>query len=106
MIWERLGQCWADEADYEEDDDYDDYGYDEDDDIVYADEDESFTDTGDKDDRAWITPARARTIECLNQAIALSPVLSPAYHALAGKYLDWKQEDSAASASAVVGASS
>ena len=94
MVWQRLGGLWAEEAE--------------------ADEEECqcihcrmareaarvpvSVGVGD-DERAGMErehEARAKTIECLSKAIDLAPGLSAAYHALAGNYVEWEQEDAAA----------
>jgi tetratricopeptide (TPR) repeat protein len=88
MVWERLGRQWADEYD-----DYDDY--DEEDEEDEEDEGaEYYQDEKFGRDRRRL--ARAKAVEYFNKAICLAPGFSAAYHALAGNYVHWEEEDAAA----------
>ncbi len=86
MVWERLGQRWAEEDEEECNCEH----------CRRAREEEARAEGVD-----WLAlerepVARTKTIECLNKAIELAPDLSSAYHALALNYTEWEQEDAAA----------
>ena len=81
MVWERLGERWAEEDGEECDCEH----------CRRAREEEARAQGDD-----WPGLARTKTIECLSKAIELAPDLASAYHALAQNYTQWQREDAAA----------
>jgi tetratricopeptide (TPR) repeat protein len=83
MVWEHLGNHWADEADEDEDDRCD------------------CEDCRREREERGLDPnptlaLRSKAIECLKKAIELAPTYAVAYRELADCYDDWDQADAAA----------
>ena len=88
MIWEHLGRLWADVAE-------DECNCEK---CRKAREEEAraAAEAGGPGLEELTPSARAKTIECFNKAIGLSPAFAAACRALAKNYIKWEQEDAAA----------